>query len=72
MAAFAVMILWHGALSDAFGRRSIILLSLAVYAIASIGCAAVHSIEYFWVYLGSNHYQIASIHVPYELGLRKV
>ena len=50
MAAFAVMILWHGALSDAFGRRSIILLSLAVYAIASIGCAAVHSIEYFWVF----------------------
>ena len=50
MAAFAVMILWHGALSDAFGRRSIILLSLAVYAIASIGCAAVHSIEYFWIF----------------------
>lgn len=50
MAAFAVMILWHGALSDAFGRRSIILLSLAVYAIASVGCAAVHSIEYFWVF----------------------
>jgi DHA1 family bicyclomycin/chloramphenicol resistance-like MFS transporter len=50
MAAFAVMILWHGALSDAFGRRSIILLSLAVYAIASMGCAAVHSIEYFWVF----------------------
>ena len=50
MAAFAVMILWHGALSDAFGRRSIILMSLAVYAIASMGCAAVHSIEYFWVF----------------------
>ena len=50
MAAFAVMILWHGALSDAFGRRSVILISLAVYAIASIGCAAVHSIEYFWVF----------------------
>ncbi len=50
MASFAVMILWHGALSDAFGRRSIILASLGVYAIASIGCAAVHSIEYLWVF----------------------
>ncbi len=25
MASFALMILWHGALSDAFGRRSIII-----------------------------------------------
>ncbi len=50
MAAFAVMILWHGALSDAFGRRSIVLISLAVYAAASIGCALVHSIESLWVF----------------------
>ncbi len=49
-ASFAVMILWHGALSDAFGRRSIILASLAVYAVASLGCAAVHSIEYLWAF----------------------
>ena len=50
MASFAVMILWHGALSDAFGRRSIILGSLAVYAVASLGCAAAHSIEYLWAF----------------------
>ena len=50
MASFAVMILWHGALSDAFGRRSIILVSLAVYAVASLGCAAAHSIEYLWAF----------------------
>lgn len=50
MAAFAVMILWHGALSDAFGRRSIILGSLVVYAVASLGCAAAHSIEYLWAF----------------------
>ena len=48
MASFAMMILWHGALSDAFGRRNIILASLAIYAMASLGCAAVHSIEYLW------------------------
>lgn len=50
MFSFAVMILWHGALSDAFGRRNIILGSLAVFAVASLGCAAVHSVEYLWAF----------------------
>lgn len=50
MFAFSVMILWHGALSDAFGRRSIILISLVVFTIASLACASVHSIEYLWVF----------------------
>ena len=50
MFSFAVMILWHGALSDAFGRRSIILVSLAVFAVASLACASVHSVEYLWVF----------------------
>src|SRR5215218_2125794 len=46
MFAFAFMMLWHGALSDAFGRRNVILVALAVFAVASLGCAAVHSVEY--------------------------
>ncbi len=50
MFSFAVMILWHGALSDAFGRRSIILVSLAVFAVATLACASVHSVEYLWVF----------------------
>lgn len=50
MASFAVMILWHGALSDAFGRRNIILGALAVFAVASLGCAAAHSVEYLWAF----------------------
>jgi DHA1 family bicyclomycin/chloramphenicol resistance-like MFS transporter len=50
MFSFAVMILWHGALSDAFGRRNIILVSLAVFAIGSLGCAASHSVEYLWAF----------------------
>jgi DHA1 family bicyclomycin/chloramphenicol resistance-like MFS transporter len=50
MLSFAVMILWHGALSDAFGRRNIILGSLAVFALASLGCAAAHSVEYLWAF----------------------
>ncbi|HEV7856745.1 MAG TPA: multidrug effflux MFS transporter [Herminiimonas sp.] len=50
MFAFAVMILWHGALSDAFGRRNIILVSLAVFALTSIGCAAAPRVEYLWLF----------------------
>ena len=50
MFSFAVMILWHGALSDAFGRRNIILGSLAVFAVATLGCAAAHSVEYLWAF----------------------
>ena len=50
MFAFATMMLWHGALSDAFGRRNIILASLAVFAVASLGCASAHSVEYLWAF----------------------
>lgn len=50
MLAFAIMILWHGALSDAFGRRNIVLVALAVFAVATLGCAASHSIEYLWAF----------------------
>lgn len=50
MFSFAVMILWHGALSDAFGRRNVILGALFVFSIASLGCAAAHSIEYLWAF----------------------
>ena len=50
MFSFAVMILWHGALSDAFGRRNIILVSLGVFALASVGCALAPSIEALWLF----------------------
>lgn len=50
MFSFAIMILWHGSLADAFGRRNIILVSLAVFAVATLGCAAAHSVEYLWAF----------------------
>ncbi|MGZ5225571.1 MAG: MFS transporter, partial [Burkholderiales bacterium] len=50
MFAFAFMMLWHGALSDAFGRRNVILVALAVFGVASLGCAAAHSVEYLWAF----------------------
>lgn len=37
--AYAVMSLAHGALSDAFGRKRVILGGLAVFVAASVGCA---------------------------------
>jgi DHA1 family bicyclomycin/chloramphenicol resistance-like MFS transporter len=50
MLAFAVMVLWHGALADAFGRRNVVLVALVVFAIGTFGCAASHSVHYLWVF----------------------
>ena len=50
MLAFAGMVLWHGALADAFGRRNVILCSLVLFAIGTFGCAASHSVHYLWVF----------------------
>jgi DHA1 family bicyclomycin/chloramphenicol resistance-like MFS transporter len=36
---FAVMNLFHGALSDSFGRRPVVLSGIAVFTLASAGCA---------------------------------
>jgi DHA1 family bicyclomycin/chloramphenicol resistance-like MFS transporter len=38
MVPFAAMTLWHGAISDALGRRRVMLASIALFALASIGC----------------------------------
>jgi DHA1 family bicyclomycin/chloramphenicol resistance-like MFS transporter len=48
--AFAFMMLWHGSLSDALGRRPVILGSLAVYALATLGCAIAGNIESLWLF----------------------
>jgi MFS transporter, DHA1 family, multidrug resistance protein len=50
MLSFGIMTLWHGALSDAYGRRNIILFALAAFAVASLACASVHSVEYLWIF----------------------
>jgi len=41
---FAVMNLFHGALADSFGRRPVVLGAMAVFTLASIGCALSQSI----------------------------
>jgi DHA1 family bicyclomycin/chloramphenicol resistance-like MFS transporter len=42
---FGVMSLWHGAISDAVGRRPVIIASLLVYIVASLVCTVAPSIE---------------------------
>lgn len=44
LAAFAFMALLHGALSDAFGRRSVLLTGMTIFGLASIGCALAPSL----------------------------
>jgi len=41
---FAVMNLFHGALSDSLGRRPVVLAGVAVFTLASVGCAMSDSI----------------------------
>lgn len=48
-AAFAFMALWHGTISDSFGRRRVVLAGLVVYALASLGCALATQVEQLWV-----------------------
>ncbi|HEY4083646.1 MAG TPA: multidrug effflux MFS transporter [Burkholderiaceae bacterium] len=47
---FALMNLFHGSLSDSFGRRPVVLVGMAIFALASGGCAAAGSIGQliFW------------------------
>lgn len=49
MAMFAVMALWHGALADRFGRRVVIIVSTALFSVASLICALATSIEWLWL-----------------------
>lgn len=48
--AFGLMFLFHGALSDSFGRRPVILAALVVYTVASSGAALADSVNalIFW------------------------
>ena len=39
LAPFAVMMLFHGTLSDSFGRRPVILMNLVLFTAATVGCA---------------------------------
>lgn len=44
MITFAIMTLWHGAISDALGRRRVILWSTGLYVLATAGCVFAQNI----------------------------
>ncbi len=46
---FAFMALWHGALSDALGRRRVILVAQMLFVLAALGCVFATRIEQLWV-----------------------
>ena len=46
---FSLMTLWHGAISDALGRRRVILVTVALFALASAGCMLATRIEHLWL-----------------------
>jgi DHA1 family bicyclomycin/chloramphenicol resistance-like MFS transporter len=50
MFAYAFMMLWHGALSDALGRRPIVLAGLAVFALGTLGCAIAGNVQSLWLF----------------------
>lgn len=46
---FALMTLWHGAVADALGRRRVVLWSLVMFFLTSVGCALATQIEHLWI-----------------------
>ncbi|MDD2832407.1 MAG: multidrug effflux MFS transporter [Methylotenera sp.] len=47
---YALMTLWHGAISDSIGRITTIKIGLGVFVFASIGCAFAPNIETLWFF----------------------
>ena len=55
--AFGLMFLFHGALSDSFGRKPVIVISLAIFTFASVGAALagnVHSLILWRILQGAS------------------
>lgn len=49
---FAFMMLFHGTMSDSFGRRPVILVSLVMFMLASIGCVFSYDINHLLFFRG--------------------
>ncbi|MFA5265081.1 MAG: multidrug effflux MFS transporter [Opitutaceae bacterium] len=50
MVPFALMTLWHGALSDSLGRKRVVLAGLGIFVAASIGCTFSPSLPWLIVF----------------------
>ncbi len=49
---FSLMSLWHGAISDAVGRRRVVLVALAIFILSCAACLFVTRIEQLWLLRG--------------------
>lgn len=47
---YAIMTLWHGAISDSIGRLAAIKWGMGVFIVASIGCALAPTVEILWFF----------------------
>ena len=47
---YALMTLWHGAISDSIGRIATIKWGLGIFVLASIGCAFAKTVEVLWFF----------------------
>jgi MFS transporter, DHA1 family, multidrug resistance protein len=47
---YAIMTLWHGAISDSIGRIATIKWGLSIFVLASIGCAFAPNVETLWFF----------------------
>ncbi|HNV88858.1 MAG TPA: multidrug effflux MFS transporter [Methylotenera sp.] len=47
---YAIMTLWHGAISDSIGRIATIKWGLGIFVLASIGCAFAPNVEALWFF----------------------
>jgi DHA1 family bicyclomycin/chloramphenicol resistance-like MFS transporter len=47
---YAIMTLWHGAISDSIGRIPTIKIGLGVFLLASLGCAFAKNVETLWFF----------------------
>lgn len=47
---YAIMTLWHGAISDSIGRIATIKWGLGIFVLASIGCAFAPNVETLWFF----------------------
>jgi MFS transporter, DHA1 family, multidrug resistance protein len=45
MSFFAIMSIWHGAISDSYGRRRLTLISVALFVVASFGCTLAVNVQ---------------------------
>ena len=47
---YAIMTLWHGAISDSIGRIPTIKWGLGIFLLASVGCAFAQNVETLWFF----------------------